>query len=247
MKRLIALLALLPLLAMGGGQNVMTGNHRHVFAASGGHSFTLVHQTTGQLTGGNYVSSMTTALPSTAAGNTMLVLCNGNPSLTISSFSPAVTTVGTPITSSTNGAQGYVGIIPNLSAGITSITVNFTIQYASISCQYDEISGVITSSPIDGTPSGMTQSSAYSTGNASSLTGSVTTTNANDAIIGCVEVATTVTFTAGTGYTLIPQTFSSPGMVCEYKVVSSSGAYNPGMTWNSNYYYASETFALELK
>jgi hypothetical protein len=38
-KRLIALLALLPLLAMGGGQNVMTGNHRHVFAATGGCPF----------------------------------------------------------------------------------------------------------------------------------------------------------------------------------------------------------------
>jgi hypothetical protein len=35
MKRLIALLALLPLLAMGGGQTIMTGNHRHVFAAGG--------------------------------------------------------------------------------------------------------------------------------------------------------------------------------------------------------------------
>jgi hypothetical protein len=33
MKRLLILLALLPLLAIGGGQNVMTGNHRAVFSS----------------------------------------------------------------------------------------------------------------------------------------------------------------------------------------------------------------------
>jgi hypothetical protein len=75
----------------------------------------------------------------------------------------------------------------------------------------------------------------FNSGNSGTASASVTTTNANDLIVGVLAVPTKPTKTAGTGYTEIDNTgtSNSPSGSDEYKTVSAKGTYTPTFTFSS--------------
>ena len=122
MKRLIALLALLPLLAMGGGQTIMTGNHRHVFAASG--VVLPVYANNCNSEGGNPSCSLTVS-----SGDLVYMFCgvavgSGVTGLTPSSSPSASWTAQTLLNSSTSWGRGAWAIMST--SGSTTFTCTVT-------------------------------------------------------------------------------------------------------------------------
>lgn len=213
-------------------------------------SVNLVVQTVNcEKTGSTYDASMNCPLSATAAGNSLIMFCSGSGGNPVTSTTPASVAIGTPVTDTSNIRYG-VWIVSNVTTGTTNLAVNYSATYSQISCQVDELAGVVTTSPVDQAV-GITTGS-YGTGSATNVTGSITTTNANDVIMGFVAApASSQTYTAGTGYTLIPQSLGGnagyAASALEYKKVSSTGTFNPGMTWTAATYYATETFALKLQ
>ena len=165
-------------------------------------------------------SSFTITIPSTTAGNSLLYACTTNG--TLPTFSPSGTAVPTAVSEA-----GGLWIASNISGGITSVTVNVQ-AYKDYACEVAEVAGLVTSSPVD-VSTGLA-STGYGT---SASTGSVTTTNARDVIIGYfLSQATPGTITAGSGYTAIGTSTLNPyATFLEYKLVSSTGSYNPGLTF----------------
>jgi hypothetical protein len=137
-------------------------------------------------------------------------------------------------------------IASNISAGLTSVTIN-TQAYKEYSCEVAEVSGIVTSSPVDVTY--VLADNSYGTGNATTFTGSVTTVNSRDVILGyVVGTGSLGAFTAGTGYTAIgtATTGNFPAFL-EYKKVSATGTYNPGATYANSAAVATGTAALILQ
>jgi hypothetical protein len=108
MKRLIAILALLPLLAMGGGQNVMTGNHRHVFAASGSAPTFYAYTYAPSSGSGSQIASITSSTTiTTSVGDLAVVMCVGGTYYGTTSFTVSSSISGSwvakPFTTSSGG------------------------------------------------------------------------------------------------------------------------------------------------
>jgi hypothetical protein len=74
--------------------------------------------------------------------------------------------------------SAQIWYFPNVGAGVTSVTVNMAATPAAIIFVAEE-SGIVTSSPVDGTPVGQTNASA-----ATFDSGATTTSNANDVLYG---------------------------------------------------------------
>lgn len=142
MKRLIALLALLPLLAMGGGQTVMTGNHRHVFATAGENA---------QYISGSYAEN---AVDSTTAPTItpVTITCTGGEFVVLTVFS---TRGGTTLTlSATNGntavadvtnfspVEGF-GHIAHCAAGATTISASTDATYGYVYLLVSRYTGLL--------------------------------------------------------------------------------------------------------
>jgi hypothetical protein len=113
-----------------------------------------------------------------------------------------------------------------------------------------EVAGLTLTVTIDGTPVGAVFLTS-GTGNAAIYTGNTTTSNPNDVIIGYLAYTTAITgLTAGTGYTSIG-VGSFSGVTAtpflEFKVVSSAGSYNPGVTWTGSSRPKGGTAAFKLQ
>jgi hypothetical protein len=237
LKRLVLISVLLPLLAMGGGQTVITGHHRQVTAAS--HSFNLVS--------GHYYFCQTTSctLGFTVGGSEALLLfCN---------ISVNDTPVTTPAAQTiANGAfligtfYGWAGVIPSVSAGgLSSIAVTYNNNQNG--CIIQGVTG-LPASTITTDPSTQTFASAGTTSTPSS--GSITTVNSTDVIIGCFgSYNGSGTFTAGTGYTALNA--GNSNMFCEYRTgtsgTSPAGTYNPSATAGSSTYWGAATAGVILQ
>jgi hypothetical protein len=142
MKRLIALLALLPLLAMGGGQTIMTGNHRHVFAAGGENA---------QYISGSYAEN---AVNSETAPTIVpvTITCTGGEFVALTVFSGQA---GTTLTfSATNGntivadAKNFspvagFGHIAHCAAGATAISAHTDATYGNVYLLVSRYTGLL--------------------------------------------------------------------------------------------------------
>ena len=216
------------------------------------HSMTLVNNNECGSNGANYVDVIICTITATTAGNSLLIGFDG---AAPSSFSPTATAIA----STSSGAEAAVGnayIIPNVTAGTTTVTVNLpSYQYYAPTILIAEVHGVVTSSPIDAISSGA-MSDAGSYGTSGSL-GSVTATNANDVVCGMVWTTNHAqTYSATGSFSLFAQTTYSgsnpslPGdqdlaFICANE--SSTGSYNPSASWASTGYWASGSFALKLQ
>jgi hypothetical protein len=249
MKRYLAILALLPLLAMGGRQQGMGPGPGMPASAGGGggHSFALVHSPTLCGTASNFVNPITCTIPSTVAGNSVLIFYSFNPSAALpTSYSPAATCVPTPGNGSSAWFTGLC-IISNVSGGVTSVSIIPSNNYTSSSVMAVEVSGLVTSSPVD-TSVGVTASLSNYAG--ASSTGSVTPSNANDVIIGYAGEQGTGLVSVGSGFTVIGESsvYSTAPTWAEYKVVSSTGTYPGSINQSVNFsVFNSGTVALKLQ
>jgi hypothetical protein len=101
------------------------------------------------------------------------------------------------------------------------------------------VSGVNTAGPFD---PNLNYAVTGTGGSGTTASVSITTTNANDMIIGVVGLPNTVTISAGSGYTLIPGTSTSGNSVAsasDYKIVTSAQTpTSVSLTWSGNQYWA---------
>jgi hypothetical protein len=136
MKRLIALIALLPLLAMGRGQNVMTGARRHMFAASASENPAYVsssfvyYATTGGSTGTN-----SWPITVTCSGGETVILAlthnrSGYSSISWSATNGNTIALGGDYINYTNNVIADAHI-SSCVAGSTTITVTVSGTYGS--------------------------------------------------------------------------------------------------------------------
>ncbi len=103
----------------------------------------------------------------------------------------------------------------NIAGGTNAVTVNFSVAASFVDVRTAEYSGIDTTNPLD------IAIGATGTNNSSS-SGAVTTTNANDLIVGANMVFTS-TIGAGTGFT--SRNITSPdGDIYEDRVVTAAGA-----------------------
>jgi hypothetical protein len=215
--------------------------------SGGGHSFALVHSPTLCGTASSFVNPITCTIPSTVAGNSVLIFYSFISAATLpTSYSPAATCVPTPGNGSTNSFTGLC-IISNVSGGVTSVSIIPSNNYTSSSVMAVEVSGLVTSSPVD-TSVGVTAPLSNSAG--ASSTGSVTPSNANDVIIGYAGEAGTGLVSVGSGFTVIGESsvYSAAPTWAEYKVVSSTGTYPGSINQSVNFsIFDSGTVALKLQ
>ncbi len=103
----------------------------------------------------------------------------------------------------------------NVAAGTNSVTVNFSVAASFVDLRIAEYSGIDTSNPLD-------VAIGANGSNNSSSSGAITTTNANDLIVGANMVFTS-TIGAGTGFT--SRRITTPdGDIFEDKVVTAVGS-----------------------
>lgn len=111
----------------------------------------------------------------------------------------------------------YAKNIAAAAAGANTVTVKFNVAAVFPDIRIAEYSGIDTVNPVDVT-------AAASGSSASSNSGAVTTTNANDLIIGA-NVVQTGTTGAGTGFTR--RIITSPDSdIVEDRVVTAIGSYS---------------------
>lgn len=135
-----------------------------------------------------------------------------------------------------------------VTTGTTSVSITLSSSFVSTDCLISEVAGLAVTSPIDQS-SGQTYQGT-TTGNATAFTGAVTSTNTNDVIIGMAEVFPVQTLNPGTGYaTLGTIGAGSPFLsaIVVYQVVTSTGTYNPGVTWATSGPSQTGTGALKLQ
>jgi hypothetical protein len=121
------------------------------------------------------------------------------------------------------GLTSAIYYAKNIAAGSNTVTVTFNQPASFPNVNVMEYSGLSTTSPLD-VASGATGSGT------SASSGSVTTTSANELIIGAGNPTSTFT-AAGTGFS--NRIINSFGGISEDKVVSSTGSYNATATLTS--------------
>jgi len=213
MKKLILFLALFPLLAMGGGQTVMTGNHRHVFA-SGSPTFKQYTYQVGPTTPS--VSKSITV----STGDLIVVDCRFDAASTISvsatgatmgtwsggtiygptssagvAMFAALVTSGAATTFTCTGGTGYNSIIVlDYSSTLSSVTLLANTGFgSSINFTTATVSSISTSAKSLVVMCAAASSSSYAwtagtiNGNAATLRGVDYSSTASNATAGCED------------------------------------------------------------
>ena len=234
MKRYLAILVLLPLLAMGGRQQGMGPGPGMPASAGASHHFTVVQYGVCMSSGTGNAPWNTTCTLSTGltAGDAILVV---NPNT--ANFYSTTNSLGTmTIFPTTFSNYGNAAIITGGTAGTTSFTVIGVGGYQSSVVQtygIAEVSGVNSAAPVE-QKVGMANHYSIST-----TTGSVTTTGANDEVCGLVATVSGSTITTGTGYTALAFTGFTPASGIPFLTECSTaivgpGTYNPPVTGTGN-------------
>jgi hypothetical protein len=122
-----------------------------------------------------------------------------------------------PTTRSSSASQSIYYAInrTSVTGGANTVTVTFTAAAATPELRVAEYAGIDPLQPLDVTI-------GASANNASSSSGSVTTRNANDLLIGA-NWASSVTSGAGSGYT--SRVITTAGDILEDRVVTAAGSY----------------------
>jgi hypothetical protein len=189
----------------------------------------------------------TTASINTTTGSTFLIVFRDyTPSVSAvtDNKSNTYTQVGTTVTIGGTGLSVWICVNGTGGSGHKPTITKSNGDFALIS--FAEITGTATSSATDGTASAALDSS-------SPFDGTVTTSNANDLIIGIGSTdgaAGTVTYTPGTGFTLISGPSNSSGtnalsLGVMTRNPGATGTYGPNFTVNSGSNAAVVTFALK--
>jgi hypothetical protein len=126
----------------------------------------------------------------------------------------------------TSGVKVETWYAVKTDSGSTAITISFDDMTNGAAVAFG-VSGANTASPFDGTP-------GTNNDHSSTATASITTTNANDFIIGAVGISSEPTVTQGTGYTLILTRANLRETSTEYRIVGSTGSYSPSFTLPSS-------------
>lgn len=230
MKKLLIHLLLLCPAVFGQAGHIIGGGMVGPTVAAGGVAFVQsaknnVTSATTTITVGNGVGTGWST-GNVHSGDTLFVgFVSFNPS-TLS----ATDTLGTSFTCAILGPQNsfYIGYCHGkpTTSGADEITMTAGLSIAPTVVAL-EFSGL--ASTVDGTIS----SNALASSTTWTLPG-ITTTNANDAVIGCGGTnSTNDTYTAGSGYTIPSNGQASGGnqsAFCEYQVVSSASTYTPTAT-----------------
>jgi len=161
------------------------------------------------------------------AGNFNVVIVSWNDSTaTISSVADSIgntyAVAAAPIVQAGTASQAiyYAKNIAAAAAGANTVTVNFNVAARHPDIRIAEYSGIDPLNPLD--------TSVGAQGNTTtSDSGQVTTTNANDILIGANVVQSTSTG-SGTGYT--SRGITADGDILEDQVVSATGSYNATAT-----------------
>src|SRR5260370_5843168 len=124
-----------------------------------------------------------------------------------------------PVVQSATASQAiyYAKNILAAAAGANAVTVTFNVGARFPDIRIAEYSGLDTVNPLD------VSVGAHSTATPTSDSGSVTTTSANDLLVGANLVQSTTTG-AGTGYT--SRVITTDGDILEDSVVTVTGSYN---------------------
>jgi hypothetical protein len=146
-----------------------------------------------------------------------------------------------PVTTSASGGWSqqiwYAPNIGTAAAGGNVVTINFSASVGT-DVRATEYSGIATSSPLDVIPSGGGSSATTGT---SLTSGSATTTQATDLIVGAAYVA----FSASAGAGFNSRLSDSNGNLLEDEVVTSTGSYAATATQSSSGFWMMNMVALK--
>jgi len=169
----------------------------------------------------------------TAGDLNVVVIGWSTPTATVSSVTDSKGNVYTlaagPTVRTGTAAQAiyYASNIAAAAANGNTVTVTFSASAASPDIRIAEYSGIASSAPVD-----VSVGASGSSGTSSS--GSVTTNNANDLLVGANYIATTTT-KAGSGYT--SRVITSPdGDILEDKTVTAVGSQSATATLSSGWW-----------
>jgi fibronectin type 3 domain-containing protein len=164
--------------------------------------------------------SATFANAQTAGNFNVVAIAWGPNSVSISSLTDTkgnTYTLAVGPTTSTAGGTSVIYYAKNIAAGTNTVTVTFNGATGFPDIRIAEYGGISTTAPLDVT--------AAATGSGTtSDSGSATTTNANDLLVGanCVSTGTTA---AGTGYSQ-REISGWDGNILEDRIVTAVGSYN---------------------
>ncbi len=239
MKRLIAILALIPLLAMGGGQNISVGKHRFIAPAS---------TTMAYVNGGGYGPFTTTSgnsfgaqsIWSVSAGNTLVVVFSLGTAVNSSVCTGGGVVANPGSYAMTVLLNGYVAsrgsacvfYLDNTPSGINSITVNTGTGESSKIGSFvaAEFSGLSATAAVNGTPlntlSAYVNPGTWTTTSATTATGGPSLCLAGDVMY---QRSDQTAWSHGSGWTAGPGILNSstslPGVYLEYVLNASAGSY----------------------
>jgi hypothetical protein len=181
------------------------------------------------------------------AGDTLIAACgNGDTVNSISGLKANSTSFSGPVAGIAGedptqiGFYPYIYYLANVPAVPTTISAT-TTAYDVTNCVVLDVTGMPPTAVTDGIAA--VSESAYGNGALTNVTGSITTTHANDLILG-FGIDNYVSFTPGTGYTMSTSTVVHAGAV-EWQVVTSTGTFNPGIEWNGSGRIDAATVAFE--
>jgi hypothetical protein len=185
----------------------------------------------GSNTNSDYSSSIQVTLSTTQPNDLIYVsaVISTQQSFNYITSNPSLTwATRTTVTYGGDRMQTWYAIMP--SSGSITITINLNGGSTHWAVAAFAVAGADIASPFDGT-------AHTNTGSSGSASASITTSNANDFIIGVLGVqGNTPALTTGNGYTLVTTGVHSGARETsiEYQIASATGTYTPGYTFSSN-------------
>ncbi|AMV26116.1 hypothetical protein VT84_17085 [Gemmata sp. SH-PL17] len=180
-------------------------------------------------------ASLVVTVAALTAGNVIIVSGRiANEGLTLTPSATGVTfstLVGPTNHSGAPNIRAYLWLGVVNTGGATSVTLTLSSSTDAINCWVSEFSGVDTVSPLD--QSTTAQSSA--TGTSGNITGTVTTTQADELLIAHYALSgASAGSSPGSGYTTIIASGGNRASLGEYRIVAATGNYDCPFSWTTS-------------
>lgn len=188
------------------------------------------------------VTTTTVAFPAAvSAGDLLVAVVRTGTAAAVSSISDSVNGAWTVLAAVANGAgEDFVAYFVNSGAGTPTVTVNFGAA-SSPQISIAAFSNVLTASPLDQTGAGATGASGTSL-----AADSVTTTHANEIVIGFFSQGATETFSQSGAWAIVSGNGTPTARsVIVYQEVTSTGTYQPAVTSNSSAAWIGQTLSFQ--